>query len=80
VRNGTRDRDTSFIVSINLDRALAADKDVKDLDYLMAWNQPHSGNYDVPEAMAWIAKVVAKAGDPLATGHRGWTRNVPQAL
>jgi hypothetical protein len=71
VRNGTRDRDTSFIVSINLDRALAADKDVKDLNYLMAWNQPHAGNYDVPEAMAWIAKVVAKAGDPLATGRRG---------
>ncbi|MFF4253829.1 subtype B tannase [Streptomyces sp. NPDC001663] len=71
VRNGTRDRDTSFIVSINLDRALAADKDVKDVDYQLAWNQPHSGNYDVPEAMAWIAKVVAKAGDPLATGHRG---------
>ncbi|MFE7933415.1 subtype B tannase [Streptomyces sp. NPDC057456] len=71
VRNGTRDRDTSFIVSINLDRELAADKDVKNVDYQMAWNQPHSGNYDVPEAMAWIAKVVAKAGDPLATGHRG---------
>ncbi|WP_406436921.1 hypothetical protein OHB00_22465 [Streptomyces sp. NBC_00631] len=71
VRNGTRDRDTSFIISINLDRALAADKDVKDVDYQMAWNQPHAGNYDVPEAMAWIAKVVARAGDPLATGHRG---------
>ncbi|MEU9918349.1 subtype B tannase [Streptomyces sp. NPDC051001] len=71
VRNGTRDRDTSFIVSINLDRALAADKDVKDLNYLMAWNQPHAGNYDVPEAMAWIEKAVAKAGDPLVTSHRG---------
>ncbi|MEU9730653.1 subtype B tannase [Streptomyces sp. NPDC048002] len=71
VRNGTRDRDTSFIVSINLDRALAADRDVKNLDYQLAWNQPHAGNYDVPEAMAWMAKIVAKAGDPLTTGHRG---------
>jgi hypothetical protein len=58
VRAGTRDRDTSFIVSINLDRALAADRQVKDANYRLAWNQPHAGNYDVPEAMAWIAKVV----------------------
>lgn len=66
VRHGTRDRDTSFTVSVNLDRALAADKQVEDLDYRLAWNQPHAGNYDVPEAMAWIARVVQKAGDPLA--------------
>ncbi|MGW0877194.1 subtype B tannase [Streptomyces sp. NPDC002740] len=70
VRNGTRDRDTSFIISINLDRALAADPQVEDVNYQEAWNQPHAGNYDVPEAMAWIAKVVKKAGDPLAKGHR----------
>ncbi|GAA1356077.1 subtype B tannase [Streptomyces beijiangensis] len=71
VRAGTRDRDTSFTVSLNLDRALEADRQVKDVDYQLAWNQPHAGNYDVPEAMAWIAKVVRKAGDPLATGHHG---------
>ena len=66
VRHGTRDRDTAFIVSINLDRALDADNQVQDLNYRLAWNQPHAGNYDVPEAMAWIAKVVGEAGDPLA--------------
>ncbi|WP_159073596.1 subtype B tannase [Streptomyces sp. RTd22] len=71
VRNGTRDRDTSFIISINLDRALAADKQVKDVNYQLAWNQPHAGNYDVPKAMAWIATVVREAGDPLATGQPG---------
>jgi hypothetical protein len=65
VRAGTRDRDTSFLVSINLDRALAADRQVRDLNYRLAWNQPHAGNYDVPEAMAWIAKVAGRAGDPL---------------
>ncbi|MEU4243541.1 subtype B tannase [Actinoplanes sp. NPDC026619] len=64
VRTGTRDRDTSFIVSINLDRALAADRQVKDVNYRLAWNQPHAGNYDVPEAMAWIAKVVRQVGNP----------------
>ncbi|GIM90560.1 subtype B tannase [Paractinoplanes toevensis] len=61
VRTGTRDRDTSFIVSINLDRALDADKQVKDVNYRLAWNQPHAGNYDVPEAMAWIAAVARQA-------------------
>ncbi|MEV5886850.1 subtype B tannase [Streptomyces sp. NPDC052020] len=66
IRHGTRDRDTAFTVSVNLDRALAADQEVEDLDYRLAWNQPHAGNYDVPEAMAWIARVVQKAGDPLA--------------
>ncbi|MEU1049813.1 subtype B tannase [Streptomyces sp. NPDC005897] len=71
VRHGTRDRDTAFTVSVNLDRALAADPQVRDLDYQLAWNQPHAGNYDVPEAMAWIADTVRKAGDPLATRHKG---------
>ncbi|MFF1920284.1 subtype B tannase [Streptomyces sp. NPDC058221] len=71
VRAGTRDRDTAFTVSLNLDRALAADKQVKNLDYRLAWNQPHAGNYDVPEAMAWIAEAVRKAGDPAPSGHHG---------
>ncbi|MEV5643377.1 subtype B tannase [Streptomyces flaveolus] len=66
VRHGTRDRDTAFTVAVNLDRALASDQEVEDLDYRLAWNQPHAGNYDVPEAMTWIARVVQKAGDPLA--------------
>ena len=62
VRHGTRDRDTSFIISINLSSALQADRHVKEVNYALSWNQPHAGNYDVPEAMAWIAKVL-KAAD-----------------
>lgn len=61
VRHGTRDRDTAFTVSINLSRALAADTDVLDLNYRLAWDQPHAGNYDVPEAMAWVARTLASA-------------------
>lgn len=61
VRHGTRDRDTAFTVSINLSRALAADSKVSDLNYRLAWNQPHAGNYDVPEAMAWIDQVLKAA-------------------
>ncbi len=44
---------------------------VQNLDYRLAWNQPHAGNYDVPEAMAWIAKVVGEAGDRLAGTKQG---------
>jgi hypothetical protein len=70
VRHGTRDRDTAFTVSINLSRALAADSNVKDLNYRLAWNQPHAGNYDVPEAMAWIdATLKAATGKRAGTQH-----------
>jgi hypothetical protein len=61
IRNGTRDRDTSFIVSLNLGRALAADRNVRGVDYALAWNQPHAGNYDVAEAMAWMASILQQA-------------------
>ena len=71
VRHGTRDRDTAFTVSVNLGRALAADKQVENLNQQLAWNQPHAGNYDVPEAMAWIADVVGRSGDPLASRPQG---------
>ncbi|GGY51221.1 subtype B tannase [Pseudoduganella albidiflava] len=61
VRHGTRDRDTAFTVSINLARALQADPNVQEVNYRLAWNQPHAGNYDVPEAMAWIAQALKAA-------------------
>ncbi|GAA3909895.1 subtype B tannase [Microbacterium invictum] len=61
VRHGTRDRDTSLTISLTLDRALDADRGVRDVDYLLAWDRPHSGNYDVPEAMAWVAESLAAA-------------------
>ncbi len=62
VRHGTRDRDTSFTVSINLSRALQADHRVRDVDYRLAWDRPHAGNYDVAEAMQWIARALQGAG------------------
>jgi len=61
VRTGTRDRDTAFTVSVDLDRALQDDRDVLDVNYRLAWNQPHAGNYDVPEAMQWIAESLRAA-------------------
>lgn len=61
VRHGALDRDTAFTVSINLDRALEADATVEGVNYRLAWNTNHAGNYDVPEAMQWIAGVLAQA-------------------
>jgi len=58
-------------LAISLEGALAADHHVQNLDYRLAWNEPHAGNYDVPEAMAWITKVVGEAGDPLAGTKQG---------
>jgi hypothetical protein len=62
VRVGTRDRDTAPIVSLNLDRKLLQDPSIRDVNYHLAWMQPHAGNYDVPEASAWIARVLAGPG------------------
>jgi hypothetical protein len=61
IRVGARDRDTSFTVAYNLSRALKADSKVKDVDYGLAWDVGHAGNYDVREAMAWVDDVIKKA-------------------
>jgi len=59
IRNGARDRDTSFTVAYNLSRALKADARVKTLDFALAWDQGHAGNYDVQSAFAWIDQRLA---------------------
>ena len=43
--------------------AILEDSSVKDAKFKLAWMRPHSGNYDVQEAYAWLAGVLAKAGD-----------------
>jgi hypothetical protein len=60
IRNGARDRDTSFTVAYNISRALKADANVKDIDFALQWDKGHAGNYDVQKAFAWIdAKLAA---------------------
>jgi hypothetical protein len=54
IRNGARDRDTSFTVAYNLSRALKADTKVKTVDFALQWDTGHAGNYDVQSAFAWI--------------------------
>jgi hypothetical protein len=64
IRVGARDRDTSFTVAYNLSRALKADSKVKAVDYGLAWDVGHAGNYDVREAMTWVDDVIRKAKTP----------------
>jgi hypothetical protein len=61
IRNGARDRDTSFTVAHNISRALKADSKVKDVDYALHWDQGHAGNYDVLNAFSWIDQTLTAA-------------------
>ena len=62
VRHGMADRDTSFAIEGALYYALINDDSIKDVNFNFAWLKPHSGNYDVPEAYAWLADVLAAEG------------------
>lgn len=66
VRHGMVDRDTSFAVELTLYHAIRNDPSVKNVNFELAWLRPHSGNYDVTEAHAWLAKVLKEAGSPKA--------------
>ncbi len=59
IRNGARDRDTSFTVAYNLSRALKADAKVKTIDFALQWDTGHAGNYDVQSAFTWIDQRLA---------------------
>ena len=56
IRHGARDRDTAFPIPINL--ATKLQNAGKDVDFLLAWNRPHSGDYALDELFEWIKKVV----------------------
>ena len=57
IRHGARDRDTSFPIPLNL--ALKLKNTGKDVDYLLAWNRPHSGDYALDELFEWIRNITA---------------------
>ena len=54
IRHGSRDRDTAFPVPINL--ALKLQNAGKSVDFLLAWNRPHSGDYALDEMFQWIKR------------------------
>ncbi len=56
IRHGSRDRDTAFPVPINFATKLR--NAGKDVNFLLAWNRPHSGDYALDELFEWIAEIV----------------------
>lgn len=58
IRHGARDRDTAFPIPLNF--ATKLQNAGKDVDFLLAWNRPHSGDYALDELFQWIAKIVAQ--------------------
>jgi hypothetical protein len=55
IRHGARDRDTAFPIPVNL--ALRLQNAGKDVDFLLAWNRPHSGDYALDELFQWISSL-----------------------
>lgn len=56
IRHGARDRDTGFPISINLYTKLV-NKGYA-VNFVLPWNRPHSGDYDLNDVFAWIGNVV----------------------
>ena len=71
VRHGLRDRDTSFAVEVTLFYAIENDPTVLDANFALAYIQGHGGDYDVQEAYAWLAEVLAEKHH----GKHKWPRN-----
>lgn len=56
IRHGARDRDTAFPVPINFATKLR--NAGKDVDFLLAWNRPHSGDYALDDLFAWLRGIL----------------------
>ncbi len=59
VRHGLIDRDTAFAIEAELFNAIENNLDVAEVNYALAYLQNHGGNYDVQEAYAWLASILA---------------------
>lgn len=55
IRHGAKDRDTSFLVPLNLATRLR--NCGYDVDFALPWNRPHSGDYNLDDLFGWIEKV-----------------------
>lgn len=58
IRHGARDRDTSFLVPVNI-ATLLRNKGY-DVDFALPWNRPHSGDYNLDDLFAWIETTMNK--------------------
>lgn len=55
IRHGAKDRDTSFLVPVNLATRLR--NTGYDVDFALPWNRPHSGDYNLDDLFRWIESV-----------------------
>lgn len=55
IRHGAKDRDTSFLVPINL--ATKLKNSGFDVNFFLPWNRPHSGDYNLDDLFNWIDNV-----------------------
>lgn len=55
IRHGAKDRDTSFLVPVNLATRLR--NAGYDVDFALPWNRPHSGDYNLDDLFGWIERV-----------------------
>ena len=58
IRHGAADRDTGFEVPVNL-AALLRNKGF-DVNFDLAWNRPHTGDYNLDEVFEWIDVITEK--------------------
>ena len=56
IRHGAKDRDTSFLVPINL--ATKLENAGKNVNFFLPWNRPHSGDYNLDDLFSWIASTL----------------------
>lgn len=57
IRHGARDRDTSFLVPINL--ATKLQNFGVEVDFALPWNRPHSGDYNLDDLFRWMKQTVS---------------------
>ena len=55
IRHGAKDRDTSFLVPINL--ATKLKNSGFDVNFFLPWNRPHSGDYNLDDLFSWIDSI-----------------------
>lgn len=58
VRHGARDRDSAFPVPVVF--ATKLQNAGLDVDFLLAWNRPHSGDYALDEVFDWIRQITSR--------------------
>lgn len=56
IRHGAKDRDTSFLVPINL--ATKLKNSGCDVNFFLPWNRPHSGDYNLDDLFGWIDSII----------------------